>query len=221
MYNQTKPNYQSNRGMVEVESDDEDDESKRTIFCANLDNRVTEELLYEVFLQAGPIESVRIPKDNGGRQKTFGFITYVHKCTVPYALRLLSGLSLFRKCLTIKVKDQPVAGGGGGGLPIDCEPLQRRGGPGGGRNFNGASNPFKRDNSPPPKRIEWCSGSAGSQRRSDDLQKHSSHNSPRHHQISPYSRSDPSRDHGGGGHHNRNNNSNNNSRRSEQRNRHR
>ncbi len=28
-----------------------DDESERTLFCGNLDNRVTEELLYELFLQ--------------------------------------------------------------------------------------------------------------------------------------------------------------------------
>lgn len=219
MFHQTKllPNYPLNDSK-EDESEDEDDEQKRTIFCANLDQRVTEELLYEVFLQAGPIESVRIPKDNGGRQKTFGFITYVHKSTVPYALTLLSGLSLFRKGLTIKSRELPAPS-----LPNDFEVLQRRsGGSSGsrdnfalrGNNFNGGSNPFKQDNSPPHKRIE-----RGSQRRSDELQKHSSHNS-RPHQISPYSRSDPSRDHGGGSG-GRQNRHNNNYRHSEQRNRHR
>ena len=52
MYHQMKmiPNYPQ-RETLEVDSEDEDDESKRTIFCANLDQRVTEELLYEVFLQ--------------------------------------------------------------------------------------------------------------------------------------------------------------------------
>ncbi|XP_055859250.1 RNA-binding protein 7 [Episyrphus balteatus] len=216
MYHQIKmiPNYPQRGETLEVESEDEDDESKRTIFCANLDQRVTEELLYEVFLQAGPIETVRIPKDNGGRQKTFGFITYIHKCSVSYALNLLAGLSLFRKNLTIKTKDQPAQS-----LPNDCEPLRRSGGRDNfalrGNNFNGGGNPFSRDKSP-PKRIEWGS----SNRRSDELQKHSSHNS-RPHQISPYSRSDPSRDHGGGGGGGNHNRHNNNNRRSEQRNRHR
>ncbi|KAM7351282.1 uncharacterized protein ACRADG_004203 [Cochliomyia hominivorax] len=87
---------------VHDKSDDDDDEEKRTLFCANLDERVTEELLYEIFLQAGPIESARIPKDPNGRQRTFGFITYVHKCTPPYAMQLYQGLQLFRKTLTIK-----------------------------------------------------------------------------------------------------------------------
>lgn len=37
---------------VESESeDDEDDDSKRTLFVANLDDRMTEDLLYEIFLQ--------------------------------------------------------------------------------------------------------------------------------------------------------------------------
>lgn len=38
------------------DSDDEDDESERTIFCGNLDEHVTEELLYEIFLQVSLIE---------------------------------------------------------------------------------------------------------------------------------------------------------------------
>ncbi|KNC26432.1 hypothetical protein FF38_09508 [Lucilia cuprina] len=93
---------QENFNEVHDDSDDEDNEEKRTIFCANLDERVTEDLLYEVFLQAGPIESARIPKDQNGRQRTFGFITYVHKCTLPYAMQLYQGLSLYRKTLTLK-----------------------------------------------------------------------------------------------------------------------
>ncbi|XP_005180324.1 RNA-binding protein 7 [Musca domestica] len=90
--------------IVVDESDDEDDEQQRTLFIANLDDRVTEELLYEVFLQAGPIERARIPKDNNGRQRTYGFITYNSKCTAPYAMHLFQGLSLYRKTLTIKYK---------------------------------------------------------------------------------------------------------------------
>lgn len=225
MYQQSKqlPNYPQLDTSL-PESDDEDDEEKRTIFCANLDQRVTEEILYEVFLQAGPIESVRIPKDNGGRQKSFGFITYVHKCTVPYALYLLSGLSLFRKGLTIKARNVQVPN-----LPSDCEVLQRRSGgrssgsydnfalrgnsfnsSGGGDYHGGSMNPFKGDMSPP----------ATKSRRSDELHKHSSNNS-RPHQVSPYSRSDSSRDHGRRSGGERQNRHCNDYRRSEQRNRHR
>ncbi|KAH8260128.1 hypothetical protein KR026_003491 [Drosophila bipectinata] len=83
--------------------DDEDDEDQRTLFCGNLDERVTEEILYEVFLQAGPIEHVRIPVDKmGGRQRNFGFVTYQHLCAVPFALDLYQGLELFEKKVTIR-----------------------------------------------------------------------------------------------------------------------
>lgn len=81
----------------DCEDDDEDEEQSRTLFCSNLDERVTEEILYEVFLQAGPIESARIPLDNTGRQRNFGFVTYQHKSAVPYAVELYQGLELFQK----------------------------------------------------------------------------------------------------------------------------
>ncbi|XP_034111289.1 RNA-binding protein 7-like [Drosophila albomicans] len=82
--------------------DDEDEEQMRTLFCHNLDERVTEEILYEVFLQAGPIESARIPLDNTGRQRNFGFVTYQHRSAVPYAVKLYQGLELFHKKVSIR-----------------------------------------------------------------------------------------------------------------------
>lgn len=86
--------------------DDSDDEDRRTIFCANLHEKTTEELLYELFIQAGPVESVRIVKDKDGRQKTFGFVTYVHACSVWYALELFEGVTLFYQRLVLKPKQQ-------------------------------------------------------------------------------------------------------------------
>ncbi|KAH8244559.1 hypothetical protein KR038_001772 [Drosophila bunnanda] len=88
--------------LQQPEEDDEDDFEQRTLFCGNLDERVTEEILYEVFLQAGPIEEVRIPTDNSGRQRNFGFVTYQHLCAVPFALQLYQGLELYQKKVTIK-----------------------------------------------------------------------------------------------------------------------
>ncbi|XP_022231581.1 RNA-binding protein 7 [Drosophila obscura] len=84
------------------DEDDEDDDEQRTLFCGNLDERVTEEILFEVFLQAGPIEGVRIPSDNTGRQRNFGFVTYQRISAVPFALELYQGLELFQKKVTIK-----------------------------------------------------------------------------------------------------------------------
>ena len=87
------------------ETDDspvEDDTDERSLFCANLDQNVTEELFYELFLQAGPIQKVYIPKDNNGKRRTFGFVTYKYRCTPFYALQLYQGVVLFGKRLDIK-----------------------------------------------------------------------------------------------------------------------
>lgn len=65
---------------------EEDDQDARTLFIANISEKVTEELLYELMLQAGPIEEIRIPKDRETKkQKTFGFIQFKHRCAVEYA----------------------------------------------------------------------------------------------------------------------------------------
>ncbi|OQV14832.1 hypothetical protein BV898_10980 [Hypsibius exemplaris] len=58
------------------------DESKdaRTVFIGNLDCRVTRKMLYELMVQAGPVEAIRIvpPRDfNGGAPvKTISFVRY-------------------------------------------------------------------------------------------------------------------------------------------------
>lgn len=54
-----------------------EDEDARTLFCANISDKVTEALLFELFLQGGPVEKVAQPKDKDGRARTFAFITYV------------------------------------------------------------------------------------------------------------------------------------------------
>lgn len=59
-------------------------------------------VLYLIFLQAGPLEKVRIARDRDGRQKNFAFITYCHEVSVPYALQLLRGTALFHRTLSLQ-----------------------------------------------------------------------------------------------------------------------
>ncbi|PNF42482.1 hypothetical protein B7P43_G08734 [Cryptotermes secundus] len=77
----------------------------RTVWCGNLSEKVTEPLLYELFLQAGPLENVRIPKDRDGRQRNFGFVTFRHECSVPYSVALFEGTDLFNKILILQSKN--------------------------------------------------------------------------------------------------------------------
>uniref|UniRef100_A0A8C5P0W1 RRM domain-containing protein n=1 Tax=Jaculus jaculus TaxID=51337 RepID=A0A8C5P0W1_JACJA len=57
-------------------------EADRTLFVGNLDTKVTEELLFELFHQAGPVISVKIPKDKDGKPKQFAFVNFKHEVSV-------------------------------------------------------------------------------------------------------------------------------------------
>ncbi|CAL1282483.1 unnamed protein product [Larinioides sclopetarius] len=80
------------------------DDKERVLYCGNLSERVTEDILYELFLQAGPLESVKIPKEKDGRQRNYGFITFKHAVSVPYSIALMDGLSLFGKSLHLNAR---------------------------------------------------------------------------------------------------------------------
>ncbi|XP_064831116.1 RNA-binding protein 7-like isoform X2 [Oncorhynchus masou masou] len=93
------------------------DEADRTLFVGNLDPKVTEELLFELFLQlfsivcfvfsltqAGPMFKVKIPKDNDGKQKAFGFVCFKHEVSVPYGMNLLNGATLFGRTLKVQFR---------------------------------------------------------------------------------------------------------------------
>uniref|UniRef100_A0A663NBW1 RNA binding motif protein 11 n=1 Tax=Athene cunicularia TaxID=194338 RepID=A0A663NBW1_ATHCN len=47
------------------------------------------------FFQAGPLTKVTICKDKEGKPKSFGFVCFKHKESVPYAIALLNGIRLY------------------------------------------------------------------------------------------------------------------------------
>ncbi|CAG9861030.1 unnamed protein product [Phyllotreta striolata] len=77
-------------------------DDSRTVFCGNVSDKVTEELLYELFVQAAPLERVKIPTDREGRKSNFAFVTFKHEESVEYVQRLLNGIRLYDKSLLIK-----------------------------------------------------------------------------------------------------------------------
>lgn len=79
-------------------------EADRTLFVGNLDPRATEELLFELFLQAGPALTVKIPKDKDGNSKLFAFVNFKHEESVPYGMNLLNGIKLFGRPLKIQYR---------------------------------------------------------------------------------------------------------------------
>uniref|UniRef100_A0A670Y2A6 Splicing regulator RBM11 n=1 Tax=Pseudonaja textilis TaxID=8673 RepID=A0A670Y2A6_PSETE len=79
-------------------------EPDRTLFVGNLDSRVKEEILYELFLQAGPVSKVTICKDKDGNPKSFGFVCFKHTESVPYAMALLNGIRLYGRPIKVQYR---------------------------------------------------------------------------------------------------------------------
>lgn len=82
------------------------DEESTTLFVGNLAEQVTEELLYELFLQVGPLASVKIPNDNKGGKCCYGFIRFKHVCSPDYAIDLLQGTSLFSRSINLQRRNK-------------------------------------------------------------------------------------------------------------------
>lgn len=84
----------------------DDERRDRTLWCGNLDAKVTEDLLRELFVQAGPVEDVKIPKDNTGRPRSFAFVTFVHVESVGYTLALMDGITLYGRPVRMQRRPQ-------------------------------------------------------------------------------------------------------------------
>ncbi|XP_040181367.1 RNA-binding protein 7 [Rana temporaria] len=80
------------------------DQADRTLYVGNLHPKSTEELLFELFLQAGPVANVKIPKDKDGNTKPFAFVNFKHEESVPYAMSLLNGIKLFGRQLKLQYR---------------------------------------------------------------------------------------------------------------------
>ncbi|XP_033758757.1 RNA-binding protein 7-like [Pecten maximus] len=80
------------------------DEKDRTVWVGNLTDKVTEPLLYELFLQAGPLEKVKLALDKDGRTRRYAFVTFKHECSVPYTIELMNGIELFGNNIRLQTR---------------------------------------------------------------------------------------------------------------------
>lgn len=73
-----------------------------TVFVGNLDEEVTTELLWELFVQAGPVVSVHMPKDKVlGKHQGFGFVEFRSEDDAEYAIKIMGMVSLFGSSLRV------------------------------------------------------------------------------------------------------------------------
>jgi len=80
---------------------------RATCYCGNLDLKVTEELLWELMLQVGPIVSVYIPKDKvTATHQSYGFVEFRGEADADYAVKVMNMVKLFGKPIRVSKSSQ-------------------------------------------------------------------------------------------------------------------
>eukprot|EP00667_Euglena_gracilis_P022410 EG_transcript_24934 len=73
-----------------------------TVYVGNLDPQADEELVWEMFREAGPIVSVHIPKDRVTEDhQGFGFVEFKSEEDADYAMKVMNMIKLFGKPLRV------------------------------------------------------------------------------------------------------------------------
>lgn len=73
-----------------------------TIYIGNLDERVSDALVWELFLQAGRILNVHLPKDRVTQShQGYGFVEFISEEDAEYAARIMSGIRLYGKQIRV------------------------------------------------------------------------------------------------------------------------
>ncbi|KAI9124356.1 hypothetical protein K1719_004278 [Acacia pycnantha] len=81
------------------------------VYIGNLDERVTERILYDILIQAGQVVDLYIPRDKESEKpKGFAFAEYESEEVADYAIKLFSGLvTLYKRTLKFAKSGQDKA----------------------------------------------------------------------------------------------------------------
>lgn len=93
--------------------------TKEKLYVGSLPYKTTEEELYQIFSQFGPIVSVKIVTDRvTGQSKGFGFVEMENSDDAKKAIEAVNNTELGGRTLVVSIARPPQAreeGGGGGG----------------------------------------------------------------------------------------------------------
>ncbi|KAF4034613.1 RNA recognition motif-containing protein [Phytophthora infestans] len=74
-----------------------------TVYVGNLDDRVTEELLWELMLQSGSVCNVHMPRDKvTGAHQNYGFVEFRTEDCAEYAVKVLNMIQLYGRVIRVK-----------------------------------------------------------------------------------------------------------------------
>lgn len=113
----------------------------RKLFVGNLSFSTEERTLQDLFAQAGPVDSVRVMRDQAtGRSRGFGFVEMASEDAARAAIQQFNETELDGRRIAVNEARPPASGGGrgfggGGGFGSDGG-----GGRGGGRGSAGGGN---------------------------------------------------------------------------------
>ncbi|GMH14720.1 hypothetical protein Nepgr_016561 [Nepenthes gracilis] len=78
-----------------------------TAYVGNLDPQVTEELLWELFVQAGPVVNVYVPKDRvTNLHQGYGFVEFRSEEDADYAIKVFNMIKLYGKPIRVNKASQ-------------------------------------------------------------------------------------------------------------------
>ncbi|CAN8271168.1 unnamed protein product [Cochlearia groenlandica] len=78
-----------------------------TVYVGNLDPQLSEELLWELFVQAGPVVNVYVPKDRvTSLHQGYGFIEFRSEEDADYAIKILNMIKIYGKPIRVNKASQ-------------------------------------------------------------------------------------------------------------------
>lgn len=78
-----------------------------TCYCGNLDTGVTEQVLWELMLQAGPVIHVHVPRDRiSNETQGFGFVEFRSEEDADYAIKIMNMVKMFGKPIRVNKASQ-------------------------------------------------------------------------------------------------------------------
>ncbi|KAJ1908703.1 Spliceosome-associated protein 49 [Tieghemiomyces parasiticus] len=73
-----------------------------SVYVGNLDDRCTDELIWELMVQAGPVVSLHLPKDRiTGQHQGYGFCEFVSEEDADYATKIMNMIKLYGKPIRV------------------------------------------------------------------------------------------------------------------------
>jgi RNA recognition motif-containing protein len=81
-----------------------------TIYVGGLDEKVSETILWELFVQAGPVVNVHMPKDRiTQNHQGYGFIEFMSEEDADYAIKIMNMIKLYGKPIRVNKVNKRLA----------------------------------------------------------------------------------------------------------------